>query len=78
MKSMDVQKGNLASTPSPLFPKWDVEFHVHVDASCIAPRAMLTPDGVEGMDHLITFASWRLSKEKKNYSTVEHVGLAMV
>lgn len=33
MKCLDVLKGKLASAPIPVFPKWDVEFHVHVDAS---------------------------------------------
>jgi len=36
MKSLDVIKGKLASTPILVFLKWDVEFHVHVDVSCIA------------------------------------------
>ena len=78
MKILDVLKGKLASTPTLVFPKWDVEFHVHVDASCIALGAVLTQDGGEGLDHPIAFASHRLSKVKKNYSTNEREGLAMV
>ena len=30
------------------------------------------------MDHPITFSNQRLSKAKKNYSTIEHEGLDMV
>jgi len=75
MKSLDVLKGKLTSAPILVFPKWDVEFHVHVDASCIMLRSVLTQEGV---DHPIAFASMRLSKAKKNYSTTEHEGLAMV
>ena len=68
----------MASAPILVFPKWDVEFHVHVDASCIALGAVLTQPGAEGQDHLIAFASRRLCKAEKNYSTTERKGLAMV
>lgn len=39
---------------------------------------MLTQEGREGLDHPIAFASQRLSKAKKTYSTIEREGLAMV
>jgi len=68
----------MASTPILVFPKWDIEFHVHVDASCIMLGAVLTQEGAEGIDHPIVFASWQLSKAEKNYSTTERKGLAMV
>ena len=73
-----VLKGKLASAPILVFPKWDVEFHVHVDALCIALGAVLIQEGGEGLDHPIVFTSRRLSKAEKNYSTTEHEGLAMV
>lgn len=60
----------MASTPILVFPKWDIKFHVHVDALCIALGVVLT-QGVGGIDHPIAFASRRLSKAKKNYSTTE-------
>ena len=53
-------------------------FHVHADVSCIAPGVVLTQAGGEGLDHPIVFASRRLSKVEKNYSTTECEGLAMV
>ena len=78
MKSLNVLNGKLASAPILVFLKWDVEFHVHVDALCITLGAMLTQEGREGLDHPIVFASRRLSKVEKNYSTTECEGLAMV
>ena len=78
MKSLDLLKGKLAFAPIPVFPKWDVEFHVHVDVSCIALGSVITQEGDEGLDHPITFTSRRLSKAEKNYSTTEREGLAMV
>ena len=42
MKSLDVLKGKLASALIMVFPKWDVEFHVHVDASCTTLGLILT------------------------------------
>ena len=78
MKSLDVLKGKLASTPILVFPKRDVEFHVHVDTSCIALGVVLTQEGAEGMDHPIAFVSWQLSKAENNYSTTKHEGLVVV
>jgi len=69
MKSLHVLKEKLESTPILVIPKWDVEFHVHVDASCVALGALLTQEGTEGVDHPIMFAIRRLSKAEKNYST---------
>jgi len=77
MKSLHVLKGKLAYAPILVFPKWDVEFHVHVDVSCTALWVVLTQEGEEGLDHPIAFASCRLSKAEKNYSTTECEGLAM-
>ena len=71
-------KEKMASAPILVFPKWDIEFHVHVDTSCIALGAILTQEGAEGIDHPIAFTSRRLSKAEKNYSTTEREGLAMV
>ena len=77
-KSLDVLKEKMASTPILVFPKWDIEFHVHVDALCIALGTVLMQEGAEGMDHPIAFASRQLSKAEKNYSTTEREGLATV
>lgn len=59
------------------FHNWK-EFHVYVDASCIALGAVLRKVGEGEMDHPIAFASRKLSKAKNNYSTTESEGLAMV
>jgi len=41
-KSLETIKETMASAPILIFPKWDIEFHVHVDASCIALGEVLT------------------------------------
>ena len=51
-----------------VFPDWKKEFHVHVDASCIALGVVLTQPGEGDIDHPIAFSSRKLSKSKKNYS----------
>eukprot|EP00253_Pinus_taeda_P018158 PITA_18158 len=56
-KSLETLKEKMASAPILVFPKWDVEFHVHVDASCIALEKVGTQEGAEGIDHPIAFAS---------------------
>lgn len=61
-KSLDVLK-KMAFAPIMVLTKWDEEFHVHVDTLCIVLGVVLTQDDGEGLDHPITFASHRLSKE---------------
>ena len=78
MKSLDVLKEKLASAPILVLPKWDVEFHVHVDESCIALGVVLTQEGVEVLDHPSEFTSHRLSKAEENHSTAECEGFPMV
>eukprot|EP00253_Pinus_taeda_P003898 PITA_03898 len=77
-KSLDILKENMVIVPILVFPNWNKELHVQVNASCIALGTILTQDDEERLDHPITFASCRLSKEEKNYSTTECEGLAMV
>ena len=61
-----------------VFPDWNKEFHVHVDASFVALGVVLTQPGEGDLDHLIAFASWKLSLAEKNYTTTKREGLAMV
>lgn len=61
-----------------VFPDWKKGFQVHVDSSCIALGVVLTQPGEGDIDHHIAFASKKLSKAEKNYSTTEREGLAMV
>ena len=49
-----------------MFLYWNKEFHVHVDASCIALGVVLTQHGVGEIDHHIDFTSRKLSKTKIN------------
>jgi len=77
-KCLETLKEKMALAPILVFPKWDIEFHVHADASCITLGVVLTKEGAEGIDHPITFASRRLSKAEKTYSTTEQEGLMMV
>ena len=47
-----------------VFPDWDKEFHVHVDASSIALGVFLVQLGEGDLDHPIAFASRKLSSAK--------------
>lgn len=68
----------MALAPILIFPKWNIKFHVHVDPSCIVLGTVLTQEGVERIDHPITFTSQKLSKDEKNYSTTKCEELVMV
>jgi len=77
-KILDILKEKMVTAMILVFSDWKKEFHVHVDVSCIALGVGLTQDGGEGLDHPITFASYRLSKAEKNYFTTKCEGLDMV
>ena len=68
----------MASTPTLVFPDLNKEFHVHVDASCVALGVVLTQLGEGDLDHSISFTSQKLSFAEKNYMTTEREGMAMV
>jgi len=76
--SLDVLKEKMVTTPILVFSDWKKEFHVHIDASCIALGEMLTQVSEGEMDHPIAFVSRKLSKVEKNYSMTKRKGLVMV
>ena len=61
-----------------VFPDWKKIFHVHVHASLIALGVILAQPGDKNIDHLVAFASRKLSSAERNYTTIEREGLAMV
>jgi hypothetical protein len=65
-------------SPIMVFPNWNKEFHVHVDALSIALGAVLAQPGVGDIDHPLAFSSRKLCTAEINYTTTEREGLAMV
>jgi hypothetical protein len=53
-------------------------FHVNVNASSIALGIVLVKLGDNWVDNLIYYASKKFSNSKRNYTTMEHEGVAMV
>jgi hypothetical protein len=68
-QSLGILKEKMVTTPILVFPDWEKEFHVHVDASAIALGAILTQPGEGDIDHPIEFASRKLSDSEHNYNT---------
>jgi hypothetical protein len=63
-RAFDILKENLNTTPILIFPNWEKEFHVHVDALGISLRAILAQLEDGNMDYPIYFASGNLSQAK--------------
>jgi len=59
-------------------PNWQMEFHMHMDASLLAIGAMLAQNPIGKYDHPIVYACRLLNKTKHNYTTIEREALAMV
>ena len=68
----------MVTAPILVFPDWNKEFHVHVDASSISLGIVLAQSGQGKIDHPIAFACRKLSTVENNYTTIEREGLAMV
>ena len=56
----DTLKTKMDSIPILVFPYWNKEFHVHVDASSIVLGVVLAQPGEGDLDHPISFASRKL------------------
>jgi hypothetical protein len=59
-------------------PDWNREFHVFVDASDIAIDSVLMQKYEKNWFRPVYYASRRLSKAEKNYSTTEREALGMI
>ncbi len=59
-------------------PNWQLEFHVHTNASLLAVGTMLAENPINKYDQLIVYASGLLNKTKQNYITIEREALVMV
>jgi len=59
-------------------PNWDVEFHVHTNASLLAINAMLTKNNNRKTWLAFVYVFKLLNSAKKNYSTTKCKTLAMV
>ena len=55
----------MVTAPILVFPDWNKEFHVHVNASSIALGTVLAQSGAGNIDHPISFASRKLSTAEK-------------
>jgi hypothetical protein len=75
---LDILKQKLVTTPILVFPDWQKEFHVHVDASSIVLNTMLAHPREGELDHPISFNSRKLSNVENNYTMTEREGLTMV
>ena len=76
--SLDILKEKMVTSLIVVFPDWNKEFHVHVDASSISRGIVLAQSGEGNIDHPISFASRKLSAAEKNYTTTERECLTMV
>ena len=76
--SFELLKGKLVEAPILKFPYWSKKFHVHIDASTLVVDAILTQPVYDATDHPNSYASRKLNKVERNYSTTEREALGMV
>jgi hypothetical protein len=58
--------------------KWDMEFHVHTNASNLVVGSMLAQNPTEKCDQPIVYSSRLLNNVEKNYTTTKRETLAIV
>ena len=76
--SFEILKRKMVEAPTLIFPDWSRKFHVHIDASALAVDAILTHPTNYLIDHQNSYASRKLNKVERNYSTTERETLGMV
>ena len=74
----DKLKQKLVTMPILMFVDCNQIFHVHVATWYVTLGIVLVQLGEGEIDHPIFFASKKLSKEEKNYATIDKEGFAMV
>ena len=77
-EAFETIKEAYTNAPILIAPCWDLEFHVHIDASDLAVGAMLAQNPTDKWDQPIAYASRLLNVAEKNYTTTEKEALAMV
>ncbi len=70
-------KHKYIKAPIHIFPKWDIEFHVHIHASLLVVGAMLAQNLIGKHDQPIVYAFKLLNIIKENYNSIEHEALVM-
>lgn len=70
-------KSCITSPPTLSYPNFELSFTLQTDASSVGLGAILTQE-LEGVEHVIAFASRALSGAEKKYSTTEQECLAVV
>ncbi len=64
--------------PILIAPRWDLEFHVHIDVSNLMVGVMLAQNPIRKCNQFIAYMFQLLNNVKKNYTTIEREALAMV
>ena len=70
-QSFELLKRKLVEEPILRFPYWLQNLHVHIDASTLVVGAILTQLADDATDHPNAYASKKLNRVERNYSTIE-------
>lgn len=68
----------LVNAPILAAPRCDQPFKLAVDASDTGVGAVLLQEGTDGVEHPVSYFSWKLDVHQKWYSTIEKEALALV
>jgi hypothetical protein len=78
LKILGLNQAEIYGSTNSNTSNWQLEFHVHVDASLLAIGAMLTHNPTSKYDQPIAYASRLLNKSKQNYTIIKKEALIMV
>jgi hypothetical protein len=67
-KTWELIKRKHIETPILISPNWQVEFHVHTNASLLVVRAMLSYNVTGKNDRPVVYAFKLMNKAQQNYS----------
>lgn len=71
-------KSFLGNAPILVASRFDQPFKLAVDASDTGIGAVLLQEGSDGVEHPVSYFSWKLDVHQKRYSTIENEALALI
>ncbi len=77
-KGLGIDKKKYIETPILISQNWQVEFHVHTDASLLVVGFMVFQNVTRNSDQLVMNASRLLNKAKQSYNITKKEALAMI
>ena len=74
----DLLKNKLITAPVLIYPDFNREFFIHIDASLVSVGGVLSQIGTDSKEHPIKFCLRTLNDHERNYAITKYKSLAVI